>query len=354
MKNEYCNQLDAGSTSDQSKYLKNLHWMKGHVRTQDGDIPLVSTRLNLKDHIGKIRVRFGIKRMKFRIEPGLYGIGNPDADSPVFVTANYKLSFDSLRKELDGMNGWILVLDSKGINVWCAAGKGTFRTEELIKRVAVVRLNKIVSHRILILPQLSAPGIAAHEITKATQFNVKYGPVLAKDIKSYLNNGMKATPDMRKVSFGIKERIVLVPVEIIQSLYLIPIILAGLMLIHLIKGMGISIDLLREASLFMLAILTGTLFVTLLLPWIPFRSFVIKGWVMGILVAIIGSHFYGMTGTAFIANLLFLPPISSFLALNLTGVTTFTSLSGVQKEILYGIPAMTVSVIGGIIVSFLK
>jgi hypothetical protein len=294
----------------------------------------------------------GIKRTLFRIEPGLYGVGNPDADSPVFVTANYKLTFDRLRIELHGIDGWILVLDSKGINVWCAAGKGTFGTEELIQRIEAVKLDKIVSHRTLILPQLGAPGIAAHQITKATKFKVKYGPVLAKDIKAYLNNGMKATPGMRKVTFGLKERIVLVPVEIVQSLYLIPIILAVLILIHLINGEGITINLLKEASLFILAILTGTLAVTVLLPWIPFRSFVIKGWIMGILLAIIGSYFYSMTGTAFIVNLLLLPPVSSFLALNLTGVTTFTSLSGVQKEILYGIPAMALSVVSGIIVSF--
>jgi len=65
-------------------------------------------------------------RMSYAISPGLYAVGNPTKESDVFVSANYKLSFDVLRRELKGFNAWILVLDTKGINVWCAAGKGTF------------------------------------------------------------------------------------------------------------------------------------------------------------------------------------------------------------------------------------
>ena len=80
------------------------------------------------------------------------------------MTANYKLSFDAIRKNLSGQNGWILVLDTKGINVWCAAGKGTFGTNELVKRIRLVSLEKIVNHKRLILPQLGAAGVAAHKV----------------------------------------------------------------------------------------------------------------------------------------------------------------------------------------------
>ena len=69
--------------------------------------------------------------MRYRVDPGLYSLGNPDSSSPVFVSANYRLSFNALRGSLKNSNCWILVLDTKGINVWCAAGKGTFGTEEL-------------------------------------------------------------------------------------------------------------------------------------------------------------------------------------------------------------------------------
>ena len=104
--------------------------------------------------------------MTYTIDPGLYALGRPDEHSPVLVTANYKMSFDRLREALPGMNAWILVLDTKGINVWCASGKGTFGTEELVGRLESNGLSRVVAHRELILPQLSGPGIAAHLVKK--------------------------------------------------------------------------------------------------------------------------------------------------------------------------------------------
>jgi CO dehydrogenase/acetyl-CoA synthase gamma subunit (corrinoid Fe-S protein) len=70
-----------------------------------------------------------------------------------------------------------LILDTKGINVWCAAGKGTFGTDELVSRISKTGLSKIILHRKLVLPQLGAPGVSAHEVTKQTGFSVVYGPV---------------------------------------------------------------------------------------------------------------------------------------------------------------------------------
>ena len=91
-----------------------------------GSVAQVSANLRIADRLGAWKMRWGIGRMNYRVEPGLYAVGQPDSDSPVLVSANYKLSFDRLRCELDGLNVWILVIDTKGINVWCAAGKGTF------------------------------------------------------------------------------------------------------------------------------------------------------------------------------------------------------------------------------------
>ena len=85
--------------------------------------------------------------MSYKISPGLYAVGNPDHTSPVLVSANYKLTFDKMRKELSELDCWLLILDTKGINVWCAAGKGTFGTNELVRRISKTRLSKIVSHK---------------------------------------------------------------------------------------------------------------------------------------------------------------------------------------------------------------
>jgi len=88
----------------------------GSTRTVDSTI----TFANRLDHF---LARWGINRNGHRVDPGLYRLGNPTTESPVFASANYTLSFDALRSALAGYDAYILVLDTKGINVWCAAGK---------------------------------------------------------------------------------------------------------------------------------------------------------------------------------------------------------------------------------------
>ncbi len=63
----------------------------------------------------------------------------------MLVSGNYKLSFDHLRGSLAGRDAWILVLDTHGINVWCAAGKGLFGTDEVVRWVEAVGLSSLVA-----------------------------------------------------------------------------------------------------------------------------------------------------------------------------------------------------------------
>ncbi|MCK4912058.1 MAG: hypothetical protein KAR83_10470, partial [Thermodesulfovibrionales bacterium] len=148
---------------------------EGWVSTPGGDIPRVRTELDSADRRGAIKSRLSNFRMSFTVEPGLYAVGNPDHNSEVILSANYKLSFDHLRRELAGLDLWIIVLDTLGINVWCAAGKRTFGTDEIIKRVKEAGLSEMVSHKRLVLPQLGGPGVQAHEVKKSTGFRVHYG-----------------------------------------------------------------------------------------------------------------------------------------------------------------------------------
>ena len=125
----------------------------GTVDTALGKIPRVASVLKWADRLGTIKARWGINRLDYKVDPGLYALGDSGPQSPVFVTANYKMSFDCLREALGNLDAWILVLDTKGINVWCAAGKGTFGTEELVRRVQATGLEKVAAHRDLILPR---------------------------------------------------------------------------------------------------------------------------------------------------------------------------------------------------------
>jgi hypothetical protein len=128
------------------------------------------------------------------------------------------MTFDVVRREANGLDAWILVLETNGVNVWCAAGKGTFGTDEVVRRVHATRLEEVVDHRKLVVPQLGATGVAAHEVRKRSGFSVVYGPVRASDIKRFLAAGMKTTPEMRQVTFGTVDRLVLAPVELVMML----------------------------------------------------------------------------------------------------------------------------------------
>ena len=306
-------------------------------------------RLTAVDRLGSWMVRWGFGRERYRVAPGLYTVGKPDGASPVLVSANYKLSFDYLRRELDGLDVWILVLDTKGINVWCAAGKGTFGTAEIVRRVELTGLHGRVSHRTLIVPQLGAPGVAAHKVKKQSGFNVVYGPVRARDIKPFLANRMNATPEMRRVRFTLAERLAVVPDELIAALEYSLIPFAVLAVLRLFTG-GFSVGrLLWEGIPYLGALLIGTVAVPALLPWIPFRSFALKGWLAGILWAAGISAVQGAGPARLAENLLLLPALSAYMALNFTGSTTFTSQSGVNKEIRLFARPMAISGVLGIL-----
>ena len=301
------------------------------------------TFANRWDHL---LARFAVNRAGHRVQPGLYAIGNPTPSSPVFVSANYTLSFDALRSALVGIDAYILVLDTDGVNVWCAAGKGTFGTDELVKRIEATGLRDQVSHRTLILPQLGAPGVAAHEVKRRTTFKVEYGPVRAADLPEYLKKHT-ATPAMRHVRYTLADRLVLVPVEVIMSL---PPMLIAAVLIYFVGGWVASLAVVA-------AVIAGSAVFPILLPWLPTHDFSTKGFFLGVLVALPfvllslqgnpDAAWWYRAGRA-LAPLLIWPAVTAFLALNFTGSSTFTSRTGVQREIYAYVPAMAWMFVGGV------
>ncbi len=307
-------------------------------------VQAVSTDWSLEDYLGQFRCRVSSYRNSYIVNPGLYAVGIPDKDSDVFVSANYKLSFDILRRSLRGINAWILVLDTKGINVWCAAGKRTFGTDELILRISEVHLDKVVSHRRVIVPQLGAPGIAAHLVVKKSGFRVYYGPVDARDIPAYISAGYKATDEMRTVRFTWLDRLVLTPMEINPVMKKFPLYALVVLIVFGIQPYGI---IFRDALvggwpfifLGLISVLTGALLTPLLLPFLPFRAFAIKGWIVGFISVFFIQDIIRISDKSLlIFTYLFFPLLSSYIALQFTGSTAFTGMSGVKKELRYALP----------------
>ena len=322
--------------------------------------------------------------MNYRVDAGLYALGEPDAESPVFVTANYKLTFDLFRRAVSSVDslravplggnlssergeregeaptalpvegatrapeidGWILVLDTLGINVWCAAGKGTFGTDELVERIASSRLASIVSHRKLIVPQLGAPGIAAHDVKRRSGFQVVYGPVRAEDLPAFLTRSLKAEGRMRTKDFGFRERLALVPMEVVPALKVALPAAAGLFLLSFLAA-GFSLSRALDSLLIPLiaigtSILAGAVFTPLLLPWLPGRAFSVKGSILGLLSGLLVTSLlsvgHSVSSMGAVALLTLVSAMAAYLAMNFTGSSTVTSLSGVRKEMRIALP----------------
>lgn len=339
-----------GSSDTGSKQIFTLSGKTDHViKTTSGEI----TPANRRDHL---MARLGVKREQHRVEPGLYTMGNPTKESPVFVSANYTLSFDALRYALRDIDCYILVLDTKGINVWCAAGKGTFGTNELVYRIETVGLKDVVDQRTLIVPQLGATGVNAREVRDRSGFKVEFGPVRAADLPEYLKTH-RATNEMRRVRFTLSDRIVLIPVE--MKTFLKPILIASVILA--------LVGSYTAAAAVIAAAFSGLILFPILLPWIPTTDFSTKGFIIGGLAALpfALNSFYGMTDEAMwlrygwaLIYMLVMPQISAFLALNFTGSTTFASVTGVKKEIFTYMPKIAwmsgIGVILAIIFSSMK
>ena len=103
----------------------------------------------------------------------------------------------------------------------------------------------------------------------------------------------------------------------------------------------------------MIALLCGSVVFQLVLPWLPTKSFSAGGWLLGGAAITFFSLLFDLSYLQLAGNLFLLSPITAFLALNFTGATTFTSLSGVQKEMKYAVPLMIGSLVIGVVLNII-
>jgi SAM-dependent methyltransferase len=209
-----------------------------------------------------------------RQKTGLYKIGSPDASSPLLVTGNYELTIRRLTKALDGnVDCWLLIANSRGINVWCAAGGGHFTAADVISALKTSGVEQVVSHRALILPQLCANGVDGWKIRNETKWGVHWGPARAEDIPAYLESGRKKSDLMRKVAFPLGDRL-----EMTTAILTFYGLLLGI----------ISFFLWRDSIVAILGfMLVGSYVYGIFMPWIPGRDGLEKGFSLSIITLLL-------------------------------------------------------------------
>jgi hypothetical protein len=323
-------------------------YVEGFMTAAHARVPRVRTSPTARDRLGTCRARLGLDRNNYTVNPGLYAIGNPGPEAPVIVTANYKLTFDTVRFTLAGRDLWLLVADTRGINIWCAGGKGTFSATGIADQVRKTGLERIVAHRRLILPQLGANGVRARDLRKACGFEAVFGPVRAQDLPRYLDNGIDEA--MRAVTFSLRERAEVIPVELVLGWKLILSAVLAAALLSLI-GPEFSLQSILQrwalaATATGLGLAAGAILFPLLLPALRTRLFFLGGAGLGLALAVLLPAIFPQLSWAATAGAgLWTISLASWLALNFTGSTPYTSPSGVEKEMRMAIPILAGSTV---------
>jgi NAD-dependent dihydropyrimidine dehydrogenase PreA subunit len=136
---------------------------------------------------------------------GLYRFGSAGADSPVLVTGNFELTLRRVCSALNNLDCWLLVCDSRGVNVWCSSMAGHFTTEQIVGAIHRSGLTERLNTRLLILPQLCACAVSLEELKERSGFLARFGPLYIRDIRRYLKN--PSDPDLRSAIFPLKDRL---------------------------------------------------------------------------------------------------------------------------------------------------
>ncbi len=237
-------------------------------------------KMSIKESI-KLFLGFFLRWTGFPVEPTLIKIGNPTNESPVLLTCNFNLTVKRVLKAIKNLDCYLLVAPSKGINVWCGACGDDFNTDSVLSIIKTSGIDDLVSHRTLIIPQLSAPGIDPIVIKKKTKWDIKFGPVYAKDIPSFIKQKFSKSEAQRIVRFPISHRAEM------ASLYFFILILF-ISVIYWITAIFLPILnllLYLDTLLIFVIIIYGSM---ILLPSIPIGTGKIKVWIYeGIILGLI-------------------------------------------------------------------
>jgi len=122
-----------------------------------------------------------------QVQPGLYEIGKPTADSPAYITTNFSITYFAVANEISGSGvpGWLLVADAEGMSVLTAWAAGKFDAERIAKAVKTSGLADKISHRKLVIP--GHVSVLLGEIEEVLPgWKIMVGPREAVDIPRYL------------------------------------------------------------------------------------------------------------------------------------------------------------------------
>jgi ubiquinone/menaquinone biosynthesis C-methylase UbiE len=276
------------------------------------------------------------------IEPGIYQSGNPTRKSPIIVTANYDFTYIKVMRDLKDIDVWVLVIDTNGINVWCAARGNDFGNQQVLEAIEATGVQNYTKNELLLLPQLSAGGVSMPNLSKKSKnfpFKAKYGPIWSKYIPEYLKNKPVQKPaNMKLAKFNIFHRtraFITHTTFLLRKVFFYPIIASLIIFLVVFPWF----NKLYWVIDFILWIITSNLIISFLFPLSNFtRKFILKGLVFGIITIIILGGTFWILQKPFAYILLNTPMIfwiSFFSTMSFSGYSMSTSPREIQEE--YGL-----------------
>lgn len=145
-------------------------------------VVLMTLRLNI----------FTDPQKPIQVEPKIYLIGEPDRNSPVFVTTNFSLTYFIVSGEIEnsGISAWLVIPECEGLSVLTAWAAGKFSGARIAKAVKEYGLESMVDTR-----QITIPGYVSQisgELEESLPgWKVLVGPQEAIDLESYIKNVLK-------------------------------------------------------------------------------------------------------------------------------------------------------------------
>lgn len=205
--------------------------------------------MNLLEYVAVNVVETLLRMLPFPCRTGVLTIGHPDRKSPVFLTCNFHLTVARVSRALQGMDCYLLIANSRGINVWCSATGGLFTNHDVISVLKTSGIEELVDHRRVVLSQLAATGVESQVIQRKTGWKVIWGPVYAKDIPLFVESGFTKSPQMREVEFPLAQRVEMAvawafPISAVLALVALPLWREALLsLLALVWGLSFLIFL---------------------------------------------------------------------------------------------------------------
>ncbi len=267
----------------------------------------------------------------YQVRPGLYYIGHiGDGDGekpPLLVTANNFLTVFLLARNIGQRPVRLLVIDTGGINVWCSGGKGKFSAGEISKAATKYGIIKEGAKETVILPKFSLAGVSIKDVGKSGLKPV-IGPLYAKDVPAYLDEGKFKNRVDDTVYFGWQSRAFTALPTAVQFFY------------YFLWVYVISLGNLSSSVVW---IATGLAFAyPLLFPYLPGKLFSVKGLWLATAVSLGVFPFHYDSPAEWLWLAVFFFATSIFIALSYTGNSAVSNYTSVRKETAVFLPVTIV------------